>query len=403
VAEFKATNEKIESLWQQWPEGTPTLVLAARRGEGAGEELRPTQIFKRGDWLKPGKEVTAGTPAFLHPLPASADASRLTLARWLVDRRSPTTARVAVNRVWQQLFGTGLLETPEDFGVQSPAPSHPELLDWLACEFVEPSLEVQGSGFKVQSWSLKGLLRLVVNSSAYQQSSRVTPELLERDQFNRLLARGPRFRVEGEVVRDVALATSGLLNPALGGRSVYAPAPEFLFQPPASYGPKVWNEEKGADRYRRSLYVFKFRSIPYPVLASFDAPNGDFSCVRRQRSNTPLQALTALNETLFVESAQGLARRTLAEGGRTDDERLTYAFRRVLSRPPTKAERAELKGLLDRQRQRIGDGWVNPFELATGKNEPPKDLPANVTPAQLAAYTVVSRALLNLDEAITKE
>jgi hypothetical protein len=403
VAEFKATNEKIESLWQQWPEGTPTLVLAARRGEGAGEELRPTQIFKRGDWLKPGKEVTAGTPAFLHPLPAGADASRLTLARWLVDRRSPTTARVAVNRVWQQLFGTGLLETPEDFGVQSPAPSHPELLDWLACEFVEPSLEVQGSGFKVQSWSLKGLLRLVVNSSAYQQSSRVTPELLERDQFNRLLARGPRFRVEGEVVRDVALAASGLLNPALGGRSVYAPAPEFLFQPPASYGPKVWNEEKGADRYRRSLYVFKFRSIPYPVLASFDAPNGDFSCVRRQRSNTPLQALTALNETLFVESAQGLARRTLAEGGRTDDERLTYAFRRVLSRPPTKAERAELKGLLDRQRQRIGDGWVNPFELATGKNEPPKDLPANVTPAQLAAYTVVSRALLNLDEAITKE
>ncbi len=406
VPDFRETNEKIEALWKQWPEGTPTLVLAAKRGEGPGEELRPTQIFKRGDWLKPGKEVTFGTPAFLHPLPANADGTRLTLARWLVDRKSPTTARVAVNRVWQQLFGTGLLETPEDFGAQAPAPSHLELLDWLACEFMEPTVSERGESqrpFNPPAWSLKQLLRLIVNSATYQQSSRVTPDLLERDQFNRLLARGPRFRVEGEVVRDVALAASGLLNPTLGGRSVYPPAPEFLFQPPASYGPKVWSEEQGADRYRRSLYVFKFRSIPYPVLASFDAPNGDFSCVRRPRSNTPLQALTALNETLFMESAQALARRTLSDGGRNDDERLTYAFRRVLSRPPTKAERAELRGLLERQRQRIGEGWVNPFELATGKNEAPKDLPPNTTPAQLAAYTVVSRALLNLDEAITKE
>jgi len=403
VPEFRETNEKIEALWKKWPEGTATLVLAAKRGEGPGEELRPTQVFKRGDWLKPGKEVTFGTPAFLHPLPDGADGSRLTLARWLVDRKSPTTARVAVNRVWQQLFGTGLLETPEDFGTQSPAPSHPELLDWLACEFMEPTFNVGGAKSAVRNWSLKQLLRLLVNSATYQQSSRVTPQFLEKDQFNRLLARGPRFRVEGEVVRDVALAASGLLNPALGGRSVYPPAPEFLFQPPASYGPKVWTEEKGADRYRRSLYVFKFRSVPYPVLASFDAPNGDFSCVRRPRSNTPLQALTALNETLFMESAQGLARRALTEGGRTDDERLAYAFRRVLSRPPTKAERVELKGLLERQRQRIGEGWVNPFELATGRNEAPKELPPNTTPAQLAAYTVVSRALLNLDEAITKE
>jgi mono/diheme cytochrome c family protein len=403
VSDFKETNDKIEALWKQWPEGTPTLTLAARKDAAPGDERRPTHMFKRGDWLKPGKEVTFGTPAFLHPLPDNADATRLTLARWLVDKKSPTTARVAVNRMWQQLFGTGLLETPEDFGVQSPAPSHPELLDWLACEFMEPAVEAPSSKLKAQSWSLKHVLRLIVNSATYQQNSRVTPELLEKDPYNRLLARGPRFRVEGEIVRDVALAASGLLNPALGGRSVYAPAPEFLFQPPASYGPKVWNEEKGADRYRRSLYVFKFRSIPYPVLMNFDAPNGDFSCVRRPRSNTPLQALTSLNETLFMEAAQGLASRTLTEGGKTDDERITYAFRRVLSRPPTKDERAELKGLLDRQKQRISEGWVNPFELATGKNELPKDLPPNATPAQLAAYAAVSRALLNLDEAITKE
>ncbi len=403
VPEFKEANDKIEALWKQWPEGTPALALVARRGDGPGEEMRPTRMFKRGDWLKPGKEVTAGTPAFLHSLPADADSSRLTLARWLVDRKSPTTARVAVNRVWQQLFGTGLLETPEDFGVQSPAPSHPELLDWLACEFMDPSVEIRSAKPEVRSWSVKSLLRLIVNSATYRQNSRVTPALLERDKFNRLLARGPRLRVEGEVVRDVALSASGLLNPALGGRSVYPPAPEFLFQPPASYGPKVWTEEKGADRYRRSLYVFKFRSIPYPVLASFDAPNGDFSCVRRPRSNTALQALTTLNETLFMESAQGLALHALTEGGRSDDERIAYAFRRVLSRPPTKAELAELKGLLDRQRQRIAEGWVNPFELATGRNEVPKNLPANTTPAQLAAFTVVSRTLLNLDEAITKE
>jgi mono/diheme cytochrome c family protein len=401
VSDFKAANDSIEALWRQWPEGTPTLTLAARGGQGPGEELRPTKIFKRGDWLKPGEEVTAGTPAFLHPLPPNADHSRLTLARWLVDPKSPTTARVAVNRTWQQLFGTGLLETPEDFGVQSPARSHPELLDWLACEFMAPTGTAPGAA--APAWSMKHLLRLIVNSATYRQNSRVSPALLERDQFNRLLARGPRFRVEGEVVRDLALAASGLLNPTLGGRSVYPPAPEFLFQPPASYGPKVWTEEKGADRYRRSLYVFKFRSIPYPVLANFDAPNGDFSCVRRARSNTPLQAITALNETLFMESAQHLARRTLTDGGRTDEERLTYAFRRVLSRVPSRAERRELQGLLERQRQRLAEGWVNPFELATGKNELPADLPANTSPVQLAAYTVVSRALLNLDEAITKE
>ena len=385
VPEWKEANQRIESLWQQWPEGHTTLTLNPRA------EPRMTAVLKRGDWLKPGKTVEAGVPAFLHSLPANADGSRLTFARWLVDRRSPTTARVLVNRVWQQYFGVGLVETPEDFGVQSPAPSHPALLDWLATEFMD------------RGWSIKDLHRRIVTSATYRQSSRVTPALLAKDPLNRLLSRAPRLRVEGEVVRDIALAASGLLNPQLGGPGVFTPAPDFLFKPPASYGPFEWVEEKGTNRYRRALYTFRRRSTPYPALQNFDVPHADFSCVRRTRSDTPLQALTTLNETLFMESAQALALHTLREGGTSDDQRILHAFRRVVSRPPTPAEKSQLLGLLQRQRRRIAEGWVNPFELATGRNELPKDLPPGVTPAQLASWAAVSRVLLNLDETITRE
>jgi len=383
--EFKETNDKIEKLWMEWPEGQTQLTLAGR------DEPRETHLLKRGDFLKPGDAVPVGTPAFLHSLPKDADASRLTLAKWLTDKKSPTAARSLVNRVWQSYFGTGLLESSEDFGTRAELPSHPQLLDWLACEFMD------------SGWSIKKLHRLIVTSAAYRQSSHATPELYARDPFNRLLARGPRFRVEGEIVRDIALASSGLLNPALGGRSVFPPAPEFLFQPPASYGPKDWPEDKGADRYRRSLYIFRYRSVTYPMLQTFDAPNGDFSCVRRLRSNTPLQALVSLNEPTFMECAQALARKTLAEGGDSDKERIDFAFRRALSRPPTDSERKELLSLLEKQQQHIGEGWINVAELASGKNELNEKLPTNTTPTQLAAYTVVSRVLLNLDETITKE
>jgi hypothetical protein len=385
VPEWKPVNDRLEALWKQWPEGHTTMTLLVRA------EPRRTALLKRGDWLQPEKPVGAGVPAALHPLPADADDSRLTFARWLVDRRSPTTARVFVNRVWQQYFGTGLVETPEDFGLQSPPPSHPELLDWLAVEFME------------SGWRIKHLHRLIVNSATYRQSSRVTPELFERDPENRLLARGSRFRVEAEIVRDIALAASGLLNREIGGPGIFSPAPEFLFQPPASYGPFNWAEETGPDRYRRGLYTFRRRSTPYPALTVFDAPNGDFACVRRTRSNTALQALTTLNEPVFVECARALALAVVAQGGGTDEERVTYAFRRVLSRPPTRDEKQERRGLLERQRQRIAEGWVNPHELATGANALPADLPPGVTPTTLAAYTAVSRVLLNLDETITKE
>jgi len=384
LPEFKGTNEKIEKLWAQWPEGATQLTLASRH------EPRPTHMLKRGDFLKPGKPVAFGTPAFLHALPPDADASRLTFAKWLVDKKSPTTARALANRVWQTYFGTGLVESPEDFGTRCELPSHPELLDWLACEFM------------ASGWSLKAMHRLIVTSATYRQSSHITPEMYAKDPYNRLLARGARLRVEGEVVRDVALATSGLLNPAVGGRSVFPPAPDFLFQPPASYGPKTWKEDTGPERYRRGLYVFRYRSVPYPMLQTFDAPNGDFSCVRRLRSNTPLQALVSLNEPMFMECAQALAHKTLTEGGRSDAERINFAFRRAVSRPPTDGERQELLSLLENQKQYLAEGWVNSHELASGKNQLPQ-LPEGATPVQLAAYTVVSRVLLNLDETITKE
>jgi hypothetical protein len=265
------------------------------------------------------------------------------------------------------------------------------LLDWLAVEFME------------RGWSVKAMHRLIVTSSTYRQSSHVTPELYSRDPYNRLLARAPRFRVEAEIVRDIALAASGLLNPEVGGPSVYSPAPDFLFQPPASYGPKIWKEATGADRYRRALYTFRYRSVPYPVLQNFDAPNGDMSCVRRTRSNTPLQALTTLNETLFVESARALALRTLQDGGKTEAQRLAYAFRRCLARKPTAAESAELLALLEKQEVRFAEGRRNPWDLATADPDHPPVLPKHVNPVQLAAWTSVSRALLNLDETITRE
>ena len=385
VPEWQEANDRIEALWRQHPEGSSQLVLKAR------ETPRDTHVLKRGDFLKPGEEVTPGVPAFLHPLPADAPLNRLTFARWLADPRSPTTARVIVNRVWQGHFGIGLVGTPEDFGTQGERPSHPELLDWLAVEFM------------ARGWSLKSLHRLIVTSAAYRQSSRVTPALLAKDPANRLLARGPRFRVDAEVVRDVALAASGLLNPKVGGPSVFPPLPKFMLLPPVSYGPKVWDESTGPDRYRRALYTFRYRSLPYPALQNFDAPNGDFACVRRSRSNTPLQALTALNEPVFVECAQALGLRTLQEGGRSDADRLTYAFRRCVARRPSAAESAELLKLVEKERRHFAQPDARPMDLAAADPAHPPQLPEGATAADLAAWTVVSRVLLNLDETITKE
>jgi hypothetical protein len=267
---------------------------------------------------------------------------------------------------------------------------------------MKPAQLAPGEKSMPPAWDIKHIHRLIVNSAAYKQSSRVTPELNERDPYNRLLARGPRFRVDAEIVRDIALSASGLLNDKLGGPPVTPPAPDFLFQPPASYGPKVWKEESGPQRYRRAVYTFRFRSVPYPVLQTFDAPNGDFSCVRRLRSDTPLQALTTLNEIIFVECAQSLALHTLDQAA-SDEDRITYAFRRCLGRKPASDELKELTELLYREEKHLSEGWVDASTLATGRSGPIVDLPKGHTPVELAAYTVVSRVLLNLDETITKE
>jgi hypothetical protein len=335
----------------------------------------------------------------LNPLPKDAPPTRLTFAKWLVDPKAPTTARACVNRIWTHYFGIGIVSTSEDFGVQSEAPSHPQLLDWLACELMHPTT---GTG-QDRAWSMKHIHRLIVTSATYRQSSRVTPEMYARDPYNRLLARGSRFRVEGEIVRDIALEASGLLNPKIGGKSIMVPAPAFLFQPPASYAPFPWVDETGPDKYRRAIYTFRRRSTPFPGLQTFDVPNADQSCVRRQRSNSPLQALVSLNEPMFVECARALAKRAIEQGGKSDADRITFAFRRALSRKPSQAEMNELTSLLDKERTRFAEGFLNPNELTTGDTKPPADLPKDVTPTQWAAYTVVSRVILNLDETITKE
>jgi len=381
VPEWHAENAKIEALWAEYPEGSAQLVLKNR------EDTRETHILTRGDFLKPAAMVTPGVPAFLNPMPSGAEPTRLTFAKWLVDPKTPTTARSIVNRLWQADFGAGIVATAENFGTQCEPPTHPELLDWLAVEFME------------KGWSLKRLQRIIVTSATYRQASNVTPDALARDPYNTLLARGPRFRVDAEIVRDIELKASGLLNENVGGASVYPPAPDFLFQPPVSYGPKNWYEDKGENRYRRALYTFRYRSVPYPMLQTFDAPNGDSSCVRRSRSNTPLQALTTLNEPFAIEAARALALKTLREGGKTDADRLNYAFRRCVARRPTDAEARELLGFLEKQTNRMRQGWIDTWGL-TGE---PGKLPAGATPVDFGAWTALSRVLLNLDETITKE
>ena len=384
VPEWKAENDAIAQLWREYPEGSRQLVLAERM-----DDPRVTHILKRGDFLQPDRAVTPGVPSFLNPLPDGSPMNRLTFARWLVDRKSPTTSRSIVNRVWQAYFGTGIVATVENLGTQAETPSNQELLDWLAVEFMD------------SGWSLKKLDRLIATSAAYRQNSNVTPELLAKDPDNRLIARGPRYREDAEIVRDIALEASGLLTDKIGGPSVYPPAPKLLFEPPASYSEKTWDVATGPDRYRRALYTFRFRSVPFPSLQAFDAPNGEMACVRRARSNTPLQALTTLNEPVFVESAQALAARAWKEGGSTDRDRVAYAFRLCTSRQPTQAESDVLLGLLAKEDARLADGWLSAPDLAGLKGA--DSVPAGATPRRLAAWTAVARVILNLDETITKE
>lgn len=373
VEEFSSVNEQIETLWNAHPEGDSQLVAHAM------DKPRQTFVMNRGDFLSPGEEVTPNVPTFLNGLPESDDPARLKFARWLVADDSPTAARTVVNRIWQAYFGRGLVTTPEDLGYQSPPPTHPALLDWLSVELVE------------NNWSLKHIHRLIANSATYQQSGSVTPKQLERDPYNELLARGPRFRVDAESVRDMALFISGLLDESIGGPSVYPDAPSFLFVPPASYGPKQWPVSTGSEQFRRSMYVHQYRSVPFPPLQVFDAPKGDAACVRRERSNTPLQALVLLNEPQFVHCSRAFADR-IWNAADNDTDRLKFAYRVAVGREPDAFETSTLLTLLDQQKSRITSGELKPTDL-TGQ--------ANTAP-DLAAWTVVARAILNLDETITK-
>ena len=385
IPDAAALNEKIAAAWAKAPKAPTTIMHAAARPPAWH---RPTHLLDRGTWNQPKHEVKPHVPAGLHPLEQSNDPPRLAFAKWLVDPRSPLSARVAVNRIWQTLFGQGLVETPDDFGTRAPVPEYRDLLDWLAVDFME------------KGWSQKEAIRQIVMSDTYRQSSMVAAEVLARDPNNRFLARGPRFRPDAEVVRDVVLAVSGLLNEKVGGPSVYPPVPKNVLE--FNYVQIDWPEAKGADRYRRSLYTFRRRSMPDPALGNFDAPTGDLSCARRLRSNTPLAALTGLNEPIFVEAAQGLALRTLKEGGADDEARVERAFFLCTSRKPTADEKRELLAFVADQRKRLADGWLDAREISSGDPDKLPALPAGTTPQDAAAWTLVSRVLLNLDETVTK-
>lgn len=382
VKEWGETNQKIEELLKGWPYGDVTLALAER------SVPRPTHVFRRGDWKRPEAEtITPGTPAFLHPFPASAPRNRLGLAQWISAQDNPLTPRVIINRIWQSYFGVGLVTTPEDLGTRCEPASHPELLDWLAREFWD------------NGKSIKAVHRLIVNSATYRQSSKITPKLQEADPTNRWLARAPRFRVEAETIRDIALAASGLLSRKIGGPSVFPPIPEGVLS--LSYGKAMeWKTVTGEDRYRRGMYTFWKRNVPYPALQVFDMPNGDFSCTRRIRSNTPLQALTTLNDATFMETAQAFALRIWKEGGADERTRLSFAFRLCTSRVPDAFEMERLLKLLHEQQQQFaGKTAAAVYVTSPDLNKLPEEMDLH----QLAPWTMVARALLNLDETITKE
>ncbi len=352
------------------------------------DKPRDTFVLIRGQYDKPGEKITAGLPGFL---PALGDypANRLGLAQWLVNPNHPLTSRVAVNRYWQMLFGTGLVKTAEDFGTQGERPSHPELLDWMATEFIRTG------------WDVKGMMRLIVTSATYRQGSRTTPALRERDPENRLLARGPRFRLPAEFIRDQALDVSGLLVPIIGGPSVKPYQPAGLWEDIAfggNFSAQTYQQDHGDNLYRRGMYTFWKRTCPPPSLQTFDAPEREFCMVRRSTTNTPLQALALMNDPTFVEASRKLAERLLTEGGSTTSARLNLAYRLCVSRPAAPPEIKILSGLLSDQLIRFRkDATLADKLLAVGESKRSATLDKN----ELAAWTLIASTVLNLDETIT--
>jgi len=351
---------------------TPTLAMVER------DPLHPRETFRhnRGEFMQPAEAVHPDVPAFLPPMDPKEPKNRLGFARWLVSRGHPLTARVAVNRQWQAFFGTGLVKTLDDFGFQGEMPSNQELLDWLAVDFME------------KGWSMKKLHRQIVTSATYKQSSKVTPELLEQDPQNRLLTRGPRVRVEGEMIRDLSLSAAGLLSSKMYGPPVRPPQPNSVTE--AAYGGMSWDVSKGEDRYRRALYIFAKRSAPFASSITFDAPTGEACIARRENANTPLQSLVMLNDEVFFEAAQVLGKKVAALSG-TPAEKASFTLQRCLTRPPEAAEVDTLVTFYNSQLERLAKGELKTAEL----------MPAGSTDDE-TAWMTVARILLNLDETITK-
>ncbi len=388
-AHLRARHRDLADLRKQKAELDKVIPTAMVMAEMA--KPRDTFVLARGDYRNQTEKVRPAVPAVLPALPADAPLNRLTLAKWLVQPQHPLTARVAVNRFWQMYFGYGITKTQEDFGVRGEPPVHPELLDWLATEFVR------------SGWDVRAMQRLIVTSATYRQSSRVTPALLEKDPENRLLARGPRSRLPAEMIRDTALAASGLLNGAIGGPSVFPYQPAGLWEEMAfgsGFSAQTYRQSRGKDLYRRGLYTFWKRTVPPASFATFDAPDREKCTARRAPTNTPLQALVLLNDPTFVEASRALAQRTLREGGDEANERLAYAFRLATARKPTRKERGVLRSLLDERLAGFRRDRPSALKLLE-VGESPRD--RTLDPSELAAWTTVASVILNLDETITKE
>ncbi|HEY1083377.1 MAG TPA: PSD1 and planctomycete cytochrome C domain-containing protein [Prosthecobacter sp.] len=377
--EAKAERSRLNAVNKELARTKPVSVPVMRDLPAA--ERRKTQVQLRGNWQALGDEVNEGTPVVFPSLPEGKTRDRLALARWLVSRDNPLTARVTVNRMWESLFGTGIVRTSEEFGSQGELPIHPELLDWLAAEFMD------------SGWDVKHMLKLMVLTRAYRQDSRSTPELNERDPDNRLLARGPRFRPAGELLRDQALAASGLLSFKMGGPAVRPLAPNMGLT--TAFGrSNDWTLSVGEDRHRRSLYTEVRRNSPYPSFSTFDAPNREVCTIRRGRTNTPLQAFVTLNDPVFIETHQAMARRVLSAA-----DPLDLLFRLCLSRAPSAQERTTLSRL---QAEALADYRSHPQEAVKMACEPLGPAPAGADVAELAAWTAVANVVMNLDEFVMR-
>jgi len=381
--ELKPDRDRLAELKKQLDGMKPSTVPVMH--ELAGDKRRKTRIQFRGNFMDLGDEVAEGVPAAFQPLAEGAPRSRLQLAKWIVDENNPLTARVIANRFWEQIFGIGIVRTSEEFGSQGDRPTHPELLDWLATELV------------AQKWDVKAFLKLLVTSAAYRQSSRVPPALQERDPDNLLLARGPRFRMPAEMVRDQALFVSGLLSAKMYGPSIRPPRPSLGLN--AAFGGSLdWKTSEGEDQHRRGLYVEWRRTSPYPSMAAFDAPSREVCTLRRVRSNTPLQALVTLNDPVYVEAAQALARRIVQRGG-SAAEKARFGFRLCVARAP---KESELSSLLDLYAEAHKDYALEPAKAKKLATEPIGAAPAGADVVELAAWTTVGNVLLNLDEMLMR-